>query len=350
MRRPLAGLALMAALGATADLRAQAQPPAPMVSSEPDRFVRKWFETRPWYEPLVAEPRGAQVSLIALARSREFPFMVKEGSRRVWEIHLGREVPFVLREKGSSGDGPMAPGGWGFGVWFPVSVHFVEDFKDEGHPIVNTDYRVGAMFKVAHGLTRFPRDRVFFQLQIGHESGHVGDEFLLNAQSRSGPAFERVDVTYQFFEGGVSWDHTLGAAGRGQLTVRASAAQTFTYKGRNGFYVPQLADGTPLSPSVRHLEPAIGVQYVPLGTRGAGLVLSLDLRQKTIYNFHKVVPGQREDAQWSSSFAVAVRPLSLRARGTPEFVFKAYRGVNPNGLFRTQRDYWLFGLGLHLRV
>lgn len=341
---------MAAVLCATASLEARGQATPAVAPGKPDGFVRKWFETRPWYEPLVAETRGAHVSLIALARSRAFPFMVNEGSRRVWEIHLGREVPFVLREKGSSGDGPIAPGGWGFGVWFPVSVHFVEDFKDEGHPIVNTDYRVGATFKVAHGLRRFPRDRVFVQLHVGHESGHVGDEFLLNAQARGGPAFERVDVTYQFLEGGVSWDHTLGAAGGGQLTVRAGVARTFTYKGRDGFYVPELPDGTPLSPSVRHLEPAIGVQYVPLGSRGAGLVLSLDLRQKTIYNFHKVDPGAREDAQWSSSFAVAVRPLSLRARGTPEFVFKAYRGVNPNGLFRTQRDYWLFGLGLHLRV
>lgn len=202
---PLVGLVLVALLSAPVSLFAQVAPPTPPVGTQPDGFVRRWFETRPWYEPLVADPRGAHVSLIALARSRAFPFMVKEGSRRVWEIHLGREVPFVLREKGSSGDGPIAPGGWGFGVWFPVSVHFVEDFKDDGHPIVNTDYRVGASFKLAHGLSRFPRDRVFVQLQVGHESGHVGDEFLLNAQAAAGPVFERVDVTYQFLDGGVSW-------------------------------------------------------------------------------------------------------------------------------------------------
>lgn len=47
---------------------------------------------------------------------------------------------------------------------------------------------------------------------------------------------------------------------------------------------------------------------------------------------------------------LALRPLNLRARATPEFVFKAYYGANPNGQFRTQRDYWLFGTGIHLRV
>jgi len=347
-RRLLGAFAIAAAVteGATS-VFAQTQPDGDPTQ---DRFVRTWFETRPWYEPLVADPRGAHISLIGLALSREFPFMIEEGNRRVWDINLGHEVPFVLRERRTSGDRPIAPGGWGFGVWFPVSVHFVEDFKDEAHPIVNTDYRVGAAFKVAHGLERFPRDRVFFKLQVGHESGHVSDEFLLNAMAAYGEEFQRVDVTWQYVEAGVSWDRVLGASPHGQLTLRFSGVHTLKYKGNAGYYNTTLPDGSTVTPSSRHFEPAFGVEYQPLGTRGAGLVVSLDARQKTIYNFHKLSPGDPDEAQWSYSIVAGVRPLSLRARMTPEFVFKVYYGVNPNGLFRTQRNYWLIGTGIHLRV
>jgi hypothetical protein len=325
-------------------------PPGAATGTPADGFTRKWFETRPWYEPLIADPRAAHVSLIPLALSREFPFMTEGGKRGLLDINFGKELPFVLREKGTSGDTPIAPGAWGFGVWLPVSVHFVEDLKGTENPIVNTDYRMAAAFKVAHGLSRSTRDRLFFKLQIGHESSHVGDEFLLNALERFGQEFERVDVSFEYVEAGVSWDHTLGPGVAGQFTLRVSASSTLKYKGSRGYYDPVLKDGRQLTPSVRHFEPAVGVQFVPLGTGGAGLIVSLDARQKTIYDFHREPPDQSEHAQWSYSLIVGIRPLNLRARGTPEFVVKAYHGVNPNGLFRMQRDYWLIGTGIHVRV
>jgi hypothetical protein len=298
----------------------------------------------------MADPRGAQFSLIALAVSREFPFMVENGSRRVWDINLGTEIPFFLREKGTTGDAPIAPGAWGLGMWFPVSVHMVEDFRDVGNPIINTDYRAGAAFKVARGLSHLPRDRVFFKVQIGHESSHMSDEFLLNAIAGDGQTFERVDVLHNYIDAGASWDHTLGRQLNGQLTLRASVSKTLNLNGNGGYYIPRLRDGRPLTPSVRNFEPAVGVQYAPLGTKGAGLVVSLDLRQKTIFDFHKAIPSEPEQAQWSYSLMLGIRPLNLKARGTPEFVFKAYYGANPNGMFRTQRDYWLIGTGIHVRV
>jgi hypothetical protein len=313
-------------------------------------FRRLWFEPRPWYDPLIADPRAAQISVIGVAMGRAFPYSLSTGGRPVYELSLGKELPILVRERGTEGDRPIAPGAWGFGYWFPVSMHVVGDLKDPRRPIVNTDYRFGVTFKLAHGLANHPRDKLSFKVEFGHESSHVGDEFLINARGKYPETFDRVDVTYQFLEGGASWDHLVGISNDRQLTMRVHWLQTVPATDKPGYYVPVTAGGRTIPLSRRNFEPGFGFEYAPIGARGGGIYVSLDVRNKTVFDFDRTDARQSEKSGWSYSFAFGPRSLNHAGRGTPELIIKLYYGVNPNGQFRTQTGYWLIGLGAHVRV
>ncbi len=328
---------------------AAAIPAAAPAAAAVGRFRRLWFEQRPWYEPLIADPRGAQVAVTGFAVSNAFPFSLKSGPRPVWALDLGKEIPVAVRERGTDGDVPIPPGAWGFGYWIPVSLHVVGDLKEKTKPILNTDYRFGIAFKLAHGLTNHPRDRVSFKALVGHESSHVGDEFLIRASAAFPETFDRVDVTYQFLEGGVSWDRVVGARSTHQMTLRLAASHTLPATDKPGYYVPVTANGRYLTLSTRNFEPGFGMEYVPLAPKRGGYFFSVDVRQKTVYDYLRP-PGQTEQARWSYSWAVGFRSLVHSPRGTPELILRGYYGVNPNGQFRTQPRYWMIGAGVHVRV
>ena len=76
--------------------------------------------------------------------AKEFPQSIEPGTRFSWQITLGREIP-IFAVSTQIADGEMDPKEWGLGVWTPVHFHVIEDFKDPSAPIVDTDYRSGAM-------------------------------------------------------------------------------------------------------------------------------------------------------------------------------------------------------------
>jgi hypothetical protein len=352
-----AAAALAAIIFTAAQARAQSAALVP--PSDPGRvpvrtstgeFRRHWFEQRSWFEPLVADPRGAQIAMDGLALGRPFPFSVTSGSRMVWDVSLGKELPIVLREKNTDGDHPIPPGAWGFGFWLPVSFHTVGDLREPFKPIVNTDYRFGVAFKVAHGLRHHPNDRLAFNLHVGHESSHVGDEFLLSALKEYGDAFARIDVTYEFVEAGFSWDRVLGAHQTHQVTLRAGGLHAVDYVGQPGFYTAVTSSGRPITLSRRHFEPGFGFEYFYSGSRQVGFFASLDVRDRTVYDYERATRDEDEHSEWSYSVVWGLRPLQNPRRGKPELVARAYYGVNPNGQFRSQPRYWLVGFGLHVRV
>ena len=302
---------------------------------------RTWtFEDRYYYEALKAEPRAARISLIVPGWSEAFPFSEETGDRFAWQITLGRELPIVGVESAIP-NGRFGPGQWGVGLWIPVSFHMIEDFKDDSNPIVNTDYRFGAMAKAQVGLER-DAQLEFRLTPWAHESTHLGDEFTINA-ARLFPTFERVNVSYEYYEYGVSY-HTSS------WTIRHGGINLW---GEDGYYSDHLlGDDTPtLSPSVANYEPSFGIEWTapevvkPNGTIGRALFVSLDLRRRLIYQFHRA-PGVDERHQWSWSLAVG-RALPEDVTGVPlrDYFLQLYHGVNPHGQLRSQPDYTYVGLG-----
>jgi hypothetical protein len=124
--------------------------------------------------------------------------------------------------------------------------------------------------------------------------------------------------------------------------------------GDGGFYSDHLLepDGRVVATSKRNFEPSFGAEATPTQPRGWHPYGSVDVRLKTIYDYHKPSPETEEDRQWSVSYVVGLRNGAFRRteRGIPDFVFRGYYGVNPNGQFREQRSYWQFGVGIFVRV
>jgi hypothetical protein len=313
---------------------------------------------------------------MALGSSSPFPYSQKPGRRRVWDISVGKEIPaFGWERRVKSMEAPSAtravtdcfaaegyppPGCTGFGVWVPVSLHTVEDFKDPSNPIVDTDYRFGCMLKVEHRFGR-PRARIDdvrllkLRMYFGHESTHLGDKFIMAAErNREQTNFERINVSYQYWEYGISYErarrtHTV------KLRHGGTVLDPLTASWQNGFYDfnPLETFQRPVTPSVRKFEPSFGFEYLKdnIASRVPSYkpFISADVRWKTVYDYTKPRVNQPDDGQWSWNVLTGVR----RARGLgdasmPSLYVRLYYGADPWGQLRSQKNYLLLGVGLHL--
>jgi hypothetical protein len=330
---------------------AQPAPESPAVSETSDSgspsalfggLHTRMFRNLPFYDALRAEHHAARNKLLIPAWSKEFPQSENTGRRFAWQVHLGAELPIVAVST-SSIDDRMEPGEWGFGLWTPVSFHMIEDFKDDSNPIVDTDYRFGAMLKFQYGL----RD----QLRLGiryvpwaHESTHLGDEYVIIAQRPTlVPPFERINVSYEYQEYGVSFEGQGLFKSDDEWTVRHGGIIPW---GSDGYYSDHLlgSDDPVLTPSRKNYEPSFGVQYLLPPWRGRQAYVSFDLRDKLVYNYHQSA-GNPERRQWSWNLHIG-RTLERNDRKALEDYFvQFYRGVNPYGQLRSQADYWSFGFG-----
>jgi hypothetical protein len=307
------------------------------------------LENRGYHDPLIAEPRAAQISITAIAISDELPFVQEPGKRIVWDISLGKEIPIFGYETGNAKSKPLGKGKWGIGFWLPVSFHMIEDFKDPSAPILNTDYRFGGVIKAQYGLT--DKSRLGARIQFGHESTHIGDEFSLAAR-RTKPDFERVNVSYEYWEYGVSFETDQGKDDRHHLKFRHGGIGLISPK--KGFYSPESLEpgGRTIPRSASHFEPSFGFEwYLRKGmVKGFGPFLSVDARHRIIYNYRKANDDEKEDRQTSFNILFGLRRVErgFLEKGIPDLFFRYYHGVNPAGQFRSQRNYQLIGVGIYV--
>lgn len=325
---------------------AQTPPPAPC---DPAKATAKLgiepFAQRPWYQPLIAEPRGARTQFYFWGQSVPVPYMVRDGHINVWEINFGEELPLATFEKGAIDGSLLDCRGWGFGAWASGSFHMILSSDHGSEPVLNQDYRFAGAIKVAKAVT--PRDLIAMKVQVGHESTHLGDEFVVRAIDFYGDAFLRVNVSYEYVEIGANWDHFLGAQRQHSIAVRGSVVQTLGSGASTGWYSSRALTGQFIYPSAVNSEPSVGIEYLPQGSSGWRPFVSYDGRLRTIYDYQKTSADQREDRQFSSSLVVGLR--QLKWKGMPDLIARAYYGVNPHGQFRSQSDYWMLAIGVLLR-
>ena len=342
-------LVLLLTLAGARISTAQTTPPAPCDTAKASsKLGIEPFAQRPWYPPLIAEPRGAQTQFYAWGQSKPVPYMVRDQHINVWEINFGKELPLATFEKGSTDGSLLDCRGWGFGLWASGSFHMMLSSDHGSEPVLNQDYRFAGAIKAAKAVT--PRDLISVKVQFGHESTHLGDEFVVRAIDFYGDAFLRVNVSYEYVEYGASWDHFFGAQRQHSISVRGSAVQTLDLGRKVGWYSLRTLGDQPIYPSAVNVEPSIGVEYLPQGSRGWRPFVSYDGRLRTIYDYQKTSADQREGRQFSSSLVVGLRSMRWSKKGMPDFVARAYYGVNPHGQFRSQRDFWTLMLGVLLRV
>lgn len=302
------------------------------------------FKDFPYYEPLTAEPRAARIELTIPAWAKEFPHSEEPGRRFAWQITLGRELPLVGIQSEKL-EGRVGRHEWGLGLWTPVSFHMIEDFKDESNPIVDTDYRFGTMVKFQYGL----REDLWLGVKFvpwAHESTHLGDEYTIIAQRDL--AFERVNPSFEYYEYGVSIEKVFGAD-RLQLIARHGGINLW---GEDGYYSDHLLgqDMPTLTPSRKNFEPSFGFEVRGSEIqrrlfRGRLPFASIDARHKLVYAFHRA-PGETEDKQWSLKLAAGLAaPEGKRGIPLKAVYLHFYRGVNPYGQLRAQKDFWTVGVG-----
>jgi hypothetical protein len=311
----------------------------PADAQDQRRLKSKVFRDAPYYDPLLAEPRPARIMLLIPAWSKPFPHSVEPGNRFAWQISLGEELP-ILTVSNQVSDGPLNPGRWGFGLWIPISFHVIEDFKDPSAPIVDTDYRFGFMAKFQRRFDKFRLGLRF--VPWNHESTHLGDEYTIFASED--PAFERINVSYENWEYGVSLEGE-GLFSEGD-TWKARHGGRRPWGG-DGYYSDHLlgSDEKTLTPSVANFEPSLGVEYRFDEWRGRQAYVSLDTRYQTVYTYHQT-PANPEQRQWSWNWQVG-RAVPEGTKGTPlkQYFVQLYHGVNPYGQLRSQKDYWSAGFG-----
>jgi hypothetical protein len=297
-----------------------------------------------WYEPLVAEQRAARIA-INFGATDAFEFSVEPGRRFVWDIHLGRELPILAL---TTADIPseFVAGDFGIGLWAPVGFHMIEDFKDASNPIVNTDYRFGAMVKMKYGLapSRWLEGRF---VPWAHESTHLGDEFSLTAREHN-PKFERINVSYEYWEYGMAFETPRWSVRHGGLRPWGS----------DGYYSDHLLEPgrRQIPTSHSNFEPSLGVEYRaghPDGRTWSPFA-SAESRYRIIYDYTRASSDIPENRQWSTAVALGIK--TAPARATPATIalshiyFRFYRGVNPHGQLRNQRDFTMFSAGFNFRV
>jgi hypothetical protein len=303
-----------------------------------------WYlADRTYYEPLLAEQRAARSFLVFPGWSKEFPHSAKAGNRFAWQITMGREFPIIGWQSDATGIGK---GQWGVGLWIPIAFHMIEDFKDESAPIVDTDYRFGTMVKFEYGLTDTDRLQLRY-VPWAHESTHLGDEYTIVASRR--PGFERINVSYEYQEYGVSWMRAFGS--HSTVTVRHGG---IILHGSDGYYSDHLlgSDQPTLSPSEKNYEPSFGAEYrFPTRAAQTGklaprrqFIASLDLRNRLQYDFHR---GSNESERRRLTWTVAIGRAAVEGQRLllRSYSFYFTRGVNPFGQLREQYPYWAGGIG-----
>jgi hypothetical protein len=319
------------------------------------------FERHSYYDPLVAEPRAAQMKVMFPARASSVQYAVNPGQGTVWDISVGDEIPIVgwtnTTEKPEGR--PVPAKRFAIGVFFPLSFHMVEDMgKDESNPILNTDYRFGAMIKAQWGLPEkwgiIQQGHIGLRyVPIAHESTHLGDEFTLHATQKYGDDFRRVNVSYQYWELGGSFEPNFLKDGRLETKFRAGVIREAFNKG-NGWYARELIQpiGGVVTQSQRNYEPYVGIEAFlspDPDTGGFGPFVSIDLRDRTVYGYDRATRSEPEDTKLSVNALIGFRQLRPKSRIQPFYYLRYYHGVNPAGQFRDQKNYQLYGFEVLFR-
>lgn len=314
------------------------------------------LENRGYFDATPAEIHAAQTQVLFPMFTDAFQYSLHPGRHHGWNIDLGHEFPILGYDSNgsSTSDQGVAVNSWGVGLWFPLSFHMIEDLGTEpSNPILDTDYRFSGMVKFQYGLPHHwagtTSSHLGFRFQFGHESTHVGDEFTINATSHFGDQFKRVNVSYEYYDLGFSFEPNFGEHGKHRIKLRAGNIALFNPA--NGWYDAQLQhpDGGIIARSHRNIEPYAQFEYSLVRKSDSVFIpiVSCDIRDRTVYNYEKVSRDQPEDTEISTNLFVGLKQLRVAGKITPTYYVRYYHGVNPMGQFRNQSNYTLFGFGVH---
>lgn len=308
-----------------------------------------FFEGRRYFDPLIAGVRDPHISAI-IGHSSRFEHQVDPADSRLsWDIDVGAELPLGGWESSPAEGGKVGARQFGFGFWFPIDFHMIEDFVDDSNPIVNTDYRFGLMLKAHYGLA--PAKHLAARIQVGHESTHLGDEFSILALRHHPTTFERINVSWEYVDVGLSFERA--ASSEQTVRVGLTALLGDSYYSTDANSVTSSPIGT-VTESSNWFDPYLGVQsqWDQLKSDGflsrvAGYV-SAEVRFRSVYDYHKTTADAVESRKASLNLIAGLKPTGTSDLGRTSIFVRVYRGVNPHGQFRNDEDFTFYGLGMRL--
>jgi hypothetical protein len=300
------------------------------------------FDERRYYDALIAGVREPHLSAF-LAAGTKMEFQVKDDDPRLAaDIDVGGELPIVGWEQQDSVGGRMPKKKLGVGLWIPIDFHMIQDLRDRSVPIVNNDYRYGLMLKAQYGLT--PTQWLSGRLHIGHESTHLGDEFSIVGERAFHRTFERINVSWEYLDAGLLYER---AAGETFYAIRGGVTANL----RGSYYSTDVDSITvsargPVIPSHNRKDCYVGAEVTWIEAIGTwDVYASAEARWRSVYDYHRPTRDTPEDRQASINLIVGTK-ISGSNKASP-FV-RVYRGVNPHGQFRNQRNYTEVGIGVRL--
>lgn len=291
-------------------------------------------------------------------------------------------------------------------VSVPVTFNLYWDPFTTNEPILDTDYSFGV--DVAYRFAPTNGRELRFGGYAGHISTHLGDEYVIAARaaSRPGTPFDRVNVSYWPVRGSFTWREfwrerpvhpgahraTLGADAAGSTTATTSAVpgaaasstrantsgdvRYFLQFGGdleysclppikcddNGYYqaypgeanparVPLIKDALEgsVSAEFRWYTKPYGSGTTPKGTtsRPGSWNLGFTIAERRVFPYGNVAPPRYGTAfNFVAGYAFPINPF-MNARYVQPYV-RYYRGPNPYGQFRNQRDTYFAGAGITL--
>jgi hypothetical protein len=310
------------------------------------------FERRSYYDPLTAGVREPLVAAMALGYGSRVEGQVrKTDPRLIWDIDVGAEMPVFGWESSSVNNQTkrVPEHAIGMGLWIPIDFHLLSDHADNSGPIVNTDYRFGGTFKIEKGLTgeRWLAGR----LAVGHESTHLGDEFSIVGQRVFPRSFERINVSWEFVDAGVLYENFAGEI---PWSVRGGLTRLIRHKSYYDTTPESITESPrgPVTPSKNKVDwyGGFDVEWENVIFKQKwGPYLSGELRWRSIYDYHKADPNTHEDRQASINLIAGIKKSgAVDSVGRASPFIRYYRGVNPHGQFRNQKDYVEYGIGVRL--
>lgn len=263
---------------------------------------------------------------------------------------------------------------WAIQFSAPVAFHLLWDPLSANAPIINTDYEFGGEVAARAALTYRAELRGSFY--IGHISTHIGDEYTLAAREDSrGTPFPRINVSYEptrlalgIRRYGPLGDERYAKFPKWHVDVVGNLESSCIpgFCGTNPYYnvEPAENDGYPVPLTNERLEGSITVAgsitrrvraHRPAETRIPG-----DFHFAVLAGAHNVFPyrpdmGLPAQPMLKGNYAPVVNAVLgmgfQRANiGTiPAAAYlRYYRGPNPYGQLRNQRDFSLLSIGLTL--
>ena len=323
----------------------------------------QWLTDTPAISPIVAEPRASMMKVVIGGYS-PYAFQQTPGSTNIgMDLSVGKEIAIVNSTDASVDQVPLKAGQQRYGLWFPVSFHMLWDLNDASNAIVNTDYRFGGIVKYERGLKAgsFANEVGFRYTPLMHESTHLGDELTLAGQRRNPTTFERINPSQFFTEllGTAAWyqdargqhrDRTFARAGLDVSYTSLYGADTeFT---RNHRTIPGASSRVQPIVQVEHVFgrwiPEYGKGNLP-SIAAFEPFISTDIRRSIVFNYEKARTSDPDNHTVSVNIIAGIRRADrVTRKGVSDFFLRIYHGVNPNGQFRNNSDFWLVGIGLAL--